>query len=261
MGVAAPYVERMTRGRELALLAWDDRTGELDGGPELGCALAGAELIDLLETGRLGIQGTNLAVLGRTQTQTHPETGDPQFDRAIVVIKLIPEPKTVQAWIKRHAPELRDTYRALLESEGTIASRRGRRLGLIPTSRTALTDPSERDELISRLSLLASEDEPFAALAHRAGLTPLLFPGPEHEDLRESIAETTRSLSEALPAAADPEVLADPDTAVRTVLRQVRDAVVQLRTAGPKKRGGYDSASHNSAGDSSSIAGLGGGGI
>ena len=249
----------MTRGRELALLAWDDRTGELDGGPELGCALAGAELFDLLEAGRLGIRGANLAVLGRTQTE--PSTGDPQFDRAIAVIKLIPEPKTVQAWIKRHAPELRDSYRALLETEGTIAPQRGRRLGLIPTSRTALTDPSERDELLARLSLLENEDEPFTALAHRAGLTPLLFPGPEHEDLRESIAETTRSLSEALPTTADPEVLADPDTAVRTVLRQVRDAVVQLRTAGPKKRGGYDSASHSSSSDSSSIAGLGGGGI
>ncbi|MFC1403674.1 MULTISPECIES: GPP34 family phosphoprotein [Streptacidiphilus] len=250
----------MTRGRELALLAWDDRTGELDGGPELGCALAGAELLDLLEAGRLGIRGANLTLLGRTQTEPH--TGDPRFDRAIAVIKLIPEPKVVQAWIKRHAPELRDSYRALLEDEGTIAPRRGRRLGLIPTSRTALADPSERDGLIARLSLLATEDEPFAALAHRAGLTPLLFPGPEQEELRESIAETTRSLSEALPAAADPEVLADPDTAVRTVLRQVRDAVVQLRTAGPKKRGGYDSLSHNSPGDSTtSIAGLGGGGI
>ena len=248
----------MTRGRELALLAWNDRTGELDGGPELGCALAGAELLDLLEAGRIGVHGANLAVLGRTQTQPH--TGDPQFDRAIAVIKLIPEPKVIQAWIKRHAPELRDSYRALLENEGAIAPQRGRRLGLIPTSRIALTDPSEREELIARLSLLTTEDEPFAALAHRAGLTPLLFSGPEHEELRESIAETTRSLSEALPATADPEVLADPDTAVRTVLRQVRDAVVQLRTAGPKKRGGYASLSHNSPSDStSSIAGIGGG--
>ncbi|TDT95846.1 Golgi phosphoprotein 3 GPP34 [Streptomyces sp. 846.5] len=247
----------MTRGRELALLAWDDRTGELGGGPELGCALAGAELLDLLETGRLGIHGANLAVLGRTQTEPH--TGDPQFDRAIAVIKLIPEPKVIQAWIKRHAPGLRDSYRALLESEGAIAPRRGRRLGLIPTSRIALTDPSERDELIARLSLLATDDEPFAALAHRAGLTPLLFPGPENEELRESVAETTRSLSEALPATADPDILADPDTAVRTVLRQVRDAVVQLRTAGPKKRGGYASLPHTPPSDT--IAGLGAGGI
>ncbi|MEY9836169.1 GPP34 family phosphoprotein [Streptacidiphilus sp. EB103A] len=247
----------MTRGRELALLAWDDRTGELGGGPELGCALAGAELLDLLEAGRLGIHGANLAVLGRTQTEPH--TGDPQFDRAIAVIKLIPEPKVIQAWIKRHAPGLRDSYRALLENEGAIAPQRGRRLGLIPTSRIALTDPSEREELIARLSLLRIEDEPFAALAHRAGLTPLLFPGPEHEELRESIADTTRSLSEALPATAAPDALAAPDTAVRTVLRQVRDAVVQLRTASPKKRGGYASLSHTSPGDSSSsIAGIGG---
>ncbi|WP_042395973.1 GOLPH3/VPS74 family protein [Streptacidiphilus carbonis] len=237
----------MTQGRELALLAWDDRISGLQGGSELGCALAGAELLDLLESGRLGIRGADLVVLGRTLE--HPETGDPRFDRAIAVIKLIPEPKAVQAWIKRHAPELRDSYLALLEDEGTVGPRHVRRLGLLPTTRTGLTDPSERDALVARLSLLAPEDEPLAALAHRAGLTPFLFPGPEHDDLRETLAETTRGWSEALPPTADPEVLADPATATRTVLRQVRDAVVQLHTAGPRRHGGYEALNRASQAD------------
>ncbi|MEU9455551.1 GPP34 family phosphoprotein [Streptomyces sp. NPDC048277] len=127
----------MTTPRDLFIVTVYDAAARPVEQGDLSLALAGAELIDLLDAGAVALDD-ELVVPTPAGT-----TGDRLLDEAVAALKRAAPYESVEDWLWRRGRGLSAAYLAVLEADGTVARQRRRWLPL-PTERTELADSPER---------------------------------------------------------------------------------------------------------------------
>ncbi|MFJ9599242.1 GOLPH3/VPS74 family protein [Streptomyces althioticus] len=125
----------MTTARDLALVAADPRDRTVVEQGDLSLALAGAELIDLLDAVALTLDGTLLVPAGPAPA------GDRLLSEAAQWLADGGPGETVDDWLWRRGRDLAGRYRTVLEEEGLVEPERRSRNPL-RRQRTAPADPS-----------------------------------------------------------------------------------------------------------------------
>jgi hypothetical protein len=179
---------------DLFLLGHDADGKPLTSEVRLSAGLAGATLIDLLNTGRVAVVGGRLDVLDPTGT------GDPESDATLDVIGTNTTPAGPLAWVSWIS---RGAYARIADSlvtRGVVARFVVRRLGLLPAQRCA---PVVEDDLVrvrSRVRFAIHSPEPSdpstAALCGLVGVLRLehgLLLNTPSEDLRSDLARVNEA--------------------------------------------------------------------
>ncbi|MES5818022.1 GPP34 family phosphoprotein [Streptomyces sp. RG80] len=180
----------MNTARDLAVLALAASPETPVEQGDVSLALAGAELLDLVEAGALTVDADHIVPGAR------PQTGDHLLDEAAAAFVRQEPYESVEDWLWRRGQGLSAAYSAALESEGLATRSRARRLPVRP-GRTVLLDTPERTRAEERR---ASGEPVFAALATAAGL---------QDDQPDTLEDLT-------------------DDTVTAVLAAVGDAVMEL---------------------------------
>ncbi|MFR9795729.1 GOLPH3/VPS74 family protein [Streptomyces sp. MS06] len=150
----------MTTARDLAIVALDvSRRRPLEQG-DLSLALAGAEVLDLIEARVLILDGDSLVPGPETPT------GDRLLDEAASLLVRRRPYESVEDWLWRRGRGLASAYTADLERLGLAARPRGRRIPL----RTGRTVPVESPARRRAEERRASGEPVFDALAAAAGI-------------------------------------------------------------------------------------------
>ncbi|MFI6934860.1 GPP34 family phosphoprotein [Streptomyces sp. NPDC050287] len=170
---------------------------------DLSLALAGAELVDLVEAEAVTLDG-DLIVPG-----LQPATGDRLLDDAASSLVRQQPYESTEDWLWRRGRGLASAYLGALESDGLITRARGRWLP-VPTGRRSLTDSPLRRHAEERR---ASGEPVLAALAAAVGI------------------EDKATDSAGRPEAPDDDLRgAGTGDAVEAVLAAVGDAVTELES-------------------------------
>ncbi|MDG9713675.1 GOLPH3/VPS74 family protein [Streptomyces sp. DH10] len=178
----------MTTPRDLLITIMDLVDSRALERGDLSLALAGAELIDLLDARAVTLAGDHIVPSDRRPM------ADRLLDEAASSLARQTPYDSVDAWLWRRGRDLSEAYLAALEAEGQLSRRRHHRWMIFQPTHTVLVDSPERRRAASRY---ASDEPVLAALAAAAGI------GDE--------------LTEESPSVAD--------EAVATVLAAVQDAV------------------------------------
>ncbi|MFE6332182.1 GPP34 family phosphoprotein [Streptomyces sp. NPDC057798] len=195
----------MNTARDLAITALDAPPGRSVEQGDLSLALAGAEVLDLVEAGALTLDDDRLV------PGTATATGDRLLDEAAAAL-LRKEPyETVTDWLWRRGSGLASAYVDDLEQTGPATRGRGPRFPL----RSGRTAPVESPARARAEERRASGEPVLAALAAAAGIDE---PAGTAEDLT--------------------------DDTVTTVLAAVGDAVMELEAV-RQRRSIEDSAFDN----------------
>ncbi|MEU9171104.1 GPP34 family phosphoprotein [Streptomyces sp. NPDC048420] len=150
----------MTTARDLAIVALDGATDKPVEQGDLSLALAGAEMLDLLDAHALVLDGDR--ILPSAQTPT----GDRLLDEAAETLVRQEPYESVEDWLWRRGRGLSAAYVDDLERIGLTTRSRGRRVPL-RTGRTELVDSEARRQAEERR---AAGEPVLAALAAAAGL-------------------------------------------------------------------------------------------
>ncbi|MER6628636.1 GPP34 family phosphoprotein [Streptomyces sp. NPDC000987] len=189
----------MNTARDLAILALDVAPGHPVEQGDLSLALAGAEVLDLVDALALFVDGDRLVPAAQSVT------GDPLLDRAASSLVRQEPYESVEDWLWRRGRGLSAAYADAMEREGLTTRPRGRRIPL-RTGRTVLVDSPAR----SRAAARRTAGEPvLAALAAAAGVLD-------------------RPTGSSGPTGPLPDEVTDADDVVTTVLAAVGDAVMEL---------------------------------
>ncbi|MCK1797019.1 GPP34 family phosphoprotein [Streptomyces sp. XM4193] len=224
-----------TTAKDLFIIAMDPAHAVGQG--DLSLALAGAELIDLLDSGTVEVRNDRVLPAGR------PEPADRLLrDAAAAVVRQTPYER-VEDWLWRRGSELSAAYQSALEEDGELTQRRDGRLpfgpdrvGTVDTTpahhRAAERWREEEPVLVALASALGIGEQ---TDAEAVGEEPV-DGGPEGEEPdgggpgRWELPEEERAAAEA--AAAEP-VATEPgfeNEAVTTVVAAVHDAVMELES-------------------------------
>ncbi|MGW5652607.1 GOLPH3/VPS74 family protein [Streptomyces humi] len=191
----------MSTARDLALVVLGRPPGRTVEQGDLSLALAGAEAVDLLESGALTLDGERVVPGGRTAT------GDPLLDEAAAALVRREPYETVGDWLWRRGAELSAAYAEDLTRTGLLV--RSRRLGL--SVRGAGTVPADTPQR--------------RQAEHRRA---------EHRRAEHRLATgepVLAALTAALDAGDPPATTAELGEAVTTVLAAVGNAVTELEAA------------------------------
>ncbi|MGW2560839.1 GOLPH3/VPS74 family protein [Streptomyces sp. NPDC001514] len=151
----------MTIARDLMIVALDVRSAHPVERGDLSLALAGAELIDLLDAQAIGLDGDHI-VPSLQQAIT-----DHLLDEAASSLVRQPPYESVGDWLWRRGRGLSAAYLAALEAEGHLVREQGRRWMVLRTSRLVSADSPAHRQAADRWTA----DEPvLAALAAAAGI-------------------------------------------------------------------------------------------
>ena len=180
----------MTTPRDLLMIAMDVESDRPPDQGDVSLALAGAELIDLLDMQAIRLDGEHI------EPVRPPLTGDRLLDEAASSLVRREPYESVGDWLWRRGRGLFSAYLAALEADGQVTRQRRRRR-LFRTGRTMLVDSPAHREAVKRWT---SGEAVLAALAAVAGVHG------ERTDNFPGIA----------------------DAAVATVLAAVNDAVREL---------------------------------
>ena len=187
----------MTTPRDLLIIAMDTVPNRPVERGDLSLALAGAEVIDLIEAEALVLEGDRIV------PGLQPALADPLLEQAASSLERQAPYEAVGDWLWRRGRGLSAAYLAALESEGEVARRR-HRWTPFRAGRPALADSPAHHEAVDRWT----SDEPvLAALAAAVGI--------RGEPPGDSQAEA--------------------DEAVVTVLAAVNDAVMELGAVRQRK--------------------------
>lgn len=181
----------MTTPRDLLITTLDVTLTHPPGQGDLSLALAGAELIDLLNARAVALDGDRI-VPGEQGA-----ISDGQLNEAASALSREAPYETVEDWLWRRGRGLAAGYVAALRSEGQIAERRRPRWMPVGTGRTTLADTPARSGALERWT---SNEPVLASLGAAVGIRDERLEDP-------------------------PRV---PDEAVATVLDAVHDAVRDL---------------------------------
>ena len=180
----------MTTPRDVLMIAIDMESGRPLEQGDLSLALAGAEVIDLLDVQAVRLEGERIVPV-------HPSaTGDRLLDEAASSLVRQEPYESVGDWLWRRGRSLFASYLAALEAEGQVTRKR-RRWKLSRGDRLMLADSPAGRAAVKRWT---SDDAVLAALAAAVGIH----------------GERT----------ADPPGITDD--AVATVLAEVNAAVMEL---------------------------------
>ncbi|MFJ3925891.1 GPP34 family phosphoprotein [Streptomyces sp. NPDC090022] len=150
----------MTTPRDLMTITLDVPSDRQVERGDLALALAGAELIDLLAAGAVSLDGDRIAPGDR------PAPADALLEAAAAAVVAAPPYEPVADWLWRRGDGLAAAYRTAFESEGLLARRRSRGLGL-RGGRTELSDTPGRRRAAERL---ATGEPVLAAFAAALGV-------------------------------------------------------------------------------------------
>jgi Golgi phosphoprotein 3 (GPP34) len=202
----------MDTGTDLLLLGIDPNSGQTRFGPRLSYALPVAELTDLVQAGRLGLDEDNLVVI------SSKPTGEAQADSALTVLAEQSEPLSVASWVKWRGPRRIDPYLHAAVDAGivhivTVGS---------PERKLISVDDAERIRSATR-RLIAVLDDPeatfagkaFAVLAGAAGLAGPHLQGRDHRRHRARLS----ALDHAGPADVGESVLTAGAKAARRLAK------------------------------------------
>jgi hypothetical protein len=151
----------MTTARDLALIAADPQTDPVVEQGELSLALAGAELVDLIDAGAVTLDGDLLMSGGAAPAE------DPLLLEALSLLGPGAPRTTVEDWLWRRGRELAARYRTALEDEGLVARVRPHRNPL----RRSRPAPVDSTALLSARDRRASGEPVLAGFAAAAGLS------------------------------------------------------------------------------------------
>lgn len=188
----------MTTPRDLLLVTTDlpaDRPVEQG---DLSLALAGAELVDLVEAEALSLDGDRIV------PGLQPDLGDRLLNEAASSLIRQAPYESVEDWLWRRGRDLASGYRAVLEAEGEITRQRHRWLPL-RTDRTASADSPARRHAAERWT----SGEPVLA----------------------GLAAAVRIHDEP-----ETDLVGVADDAVETILATVNEAVTELESVRQRRR-------------------------
>jgi len=150
----------MTTPRDLLMVAMDRESGRPPEQGDLSLALAGAEVIDLLDVQAVRLDGERIVPIHR------PATGDRLLNEAALSLVRQEPYESVGDWLWRRGRGLFSSYLAAFEAEGQVTRQR-RRWRLFRTGRTMLADSPAHRAAAKRW---ASDDAVLAALAAAVGI-------------------------------------------------------------------------------------------
>ncbi|MEU0946454.1 GPP34 family phosphoprotein [Streptomyces canus] len=211
----------MTTARDLVLVALALPAGALAGQGDLSLAIAGAEAVDLLQSGALRLDGDRMVPGPRVVSD------DPLLDRADAALARREPYETVAEWLWRRADDLVPAYADALERAGLVVHPHGRGFRLLP-GRAVPADSQERREAEER----RNSGEPVLA-----GLLAVL--GIEGTGIIEGAGDGDSGVGEERSHADDSSL----DDVVTIVLAAVGDAVMQLeavRLGRDVEKGAFD---------------------
>ncbi|MFF3754859.1 GPP34 family phosphoprotein [Streptomyces sp. NPDC002018] len=200
----------MTTPRDLFLVSMDAPSDSPVDQGDLSLALAGAEVIDLLNAGAVTLEG------GRLVPGDPPATTDRLLDEAASSLVRQTPYETVADWLWRRGRGLAAAYLADLEAAGQITRQRYRRWLVFRSSRPVPADSPARELAANRL---ASDEPVLAALVAAVGIN-----GGRAEDPPDVAVDPAGTPAEDGAMA----VRAGDDDAVEAVLTEVDDAVGEL---------------------------------
>ncbi|WP_326718346.1 MULTISPECIES: GPP34 family phosphoprotein [unclassified Streptomyces] len=180
----------MTTPRDLLIITMDVSSGRSVEQGNLSLALAGAELIDLIDAQALTLDGDRIVPAAQRTM------GDRLLDEAVSLFSRQVPYESVEDWLWRRGRDLSAAYFAVLEAEGQV-TRPGSRWNPIRTGPTVWGDSSARRQATDRWT---SGEPVLAGLATALGI-------------RDEPTEEAASVA---------------DDAVVTVLAAVHDAVTEL---------------------------------
>ncbi|MEW2063221.1 GPP34 family phosphoprotein [Streptomyces sp. NPDC007002] len=150
----------MTTAKDLFIIAMDPAPEHTVGQGDLSLALAGAELLDLLDAGAITVDG-DLVVPGGS-----PVPDDRLLAGAAAGITRQPPYERIEDWLWRRGRDLAAAYQDTLEEAGELTRKRS---GLLPfgPKEVELTDTPARRRAVAR----RDEGDPvLASLASAVGL-------------------------------------------------------------------------------------------
>ena len=150
----------MTTSRDILIVALDTESDRPPEQGDMSLALAGAELIDLLDMQAIRLDGERIVPVRR------PPAGDRMLDEAASSLVRQEPYESVGDWLWRRGRGLFSAYLAALEAAGPATQER-RRWSLSRTERTVLIDPVAHREAVQRWT---SGEAVLAALAAVAGI-------------------------------------------------------------------------------------------
>ncbi|MEU0410654.1 GPP34 family phosphoprotein [Streptomyces griseorubiginosus] len=159
----------MTTARDLAIVALEVADGRSVEQGDLSLALAGAEVLDLVDAGAIALDDDRIV------PGPQAATGDRLLDEATASLVRQEPYETVEDWLWRRGQELAAAYVDDLEKIGLATRRRGRRLPLL-SGRTVPVDSPARSGAAERR---ASGEPVLTALAAAAGVEDK---GPEFDE-------------------------------------------------------------------------------
>jgi hypothetical protein len=176
----------MTTARDLAIVALGTATDKPVEQGDLSLALAGAEVLDLLDARALVLDGD------RILPSAQSPTGDRLLDEAAAALVRQEPYESVEDWLWRRGRGLSSAYVDELERVGLTTRPRGRRIPL-RTARTVLVDSAARREAEERS---ASGEPALAALAAAVGIRD--EPAESPEDAEDTITTVLAAVGSAV---------------------------------------------------------------
>ncbi|MET7698999.1 GPP34 family phosphoprotein [Streptomyces sp. NPDC005485] len=165
----------MTTPRHLLIIALDVASSRPVEQGELSLALAGAELIDLLDARAAALEGDRIVPGPETVTD------DRLLDEAASALVRQEPYESAEEWLWRRGKGLSSAYQAALEADGQVARERHRWIP-VRTGRTALVDSPARRRADDRWT---SGERVLAGLAAAVGILDAPdegFEGPTDDD-------------------------------------------------------------------------------
>lgn len=177
----------LTLAEELALLAFDARTGKVVGAAagRLEYGLAGAVLMELLIEGRLTARD------GRLEVSDASRTGEPVLDHVLARVRETRRLRDLRGWVDRLAtPELRELVVDRLVDRGVLSRESGRVLWVFASSRYPERDPAPEQRVRRRVRRAVLEERhpgvhlaALVSLVEACGLVGEIF---SQEELRRA---------------------------------------------------------------------------
>ncbi|MFE2557361.1 GPP34 family phosphoprotein [Streptomyces sp. NPDC059352] len=145
----------MTTAKDLFIIAMDPRPEHAVGQGDLSLALAGAELIDLIASGAVSVDGDRI-VPGEP-----PAPDDRLLGEAAAQLSRQTPYERIEDWLWRRGRDLSATYQAALEGDGELTRKRSGRLSFgsqrvepvdTPTRRRAADRWEEKEPVLAALA-------------------------------------------------------------------------------------------------------------
>ncbi|MGC4907712.1 GOLPH3/VPS74 family protein [Streptomyces cyaneofuscatus] len=145
----------MTTAKDLFIIAMDPRPEHSVGQGDLSLALAGAELIDLIDAGSVTVDEDRIVPGGP------PAPQDRLLGEAAALLIRQPPHEPIEDWLWRRGKDLSAAYQAALEEDGELTRKRSGRLSFgservepvdTPARRAAAERWEEREPVLAALA-------------------------------------------------------------------------------------------------------------